>query len=127
VNANLFKTYTTLVPPNGSGDKSTDWTELKLELILALLVCIIWTMFDRRSKNYNQGTYWLRQLIRYGLLVNCFYYGVGKIALTQMHFPTLIRLWGKIRNDSIYAELKRSNRHFQLAEKQFHWLSEYNR
>jgi hypothetical protein len=45
----------------------------------------------------------------------------------EMPDSNTIRLWGKIRNDSIYAELKRSNRHFQLAEKQFHWLSEYNR
>jgi hypothetical protein len=38
-----------------------------------------------------------------------------------------IKLWAVIHNDSIYAELARSNRHFQLAERQFHWLSEYNR
>jgi hypothetical protein len=38
-----------------------------------------------------------------------------------------IILKGKIRNDSIYTVLQRSKRHFQLAEKQFHWLSEYNR
>ncbi len=38
-----------------------------------------------------------------------------------------IRLWGLQRNDSLYVELKRTNRHFQLAEKQFHWLTEYNR
>ena len=38
-----------------------------------------------------------------------------------------IRLWAKIRNDSVYVELVKSRRHFQLAEKQFHWLSEYNR
>ena len=38
-----------------------------------------------------------------------------------------VRLWGKQRNDSLYVVLKRINRHFQLAEKQFHWLSEYNR
>ena len=38
-----------------------------------------------------------------------------------------LRLWGQQRSDSLYIELKRTNRHFQLAEKQFHWLSEYNR
>ena len=38
-----------------------------------------------------------------------------------------IRLYGMIRKDSVFAELKKTNRHFQLAEKQFHWLSEYNR
>ena len=38
-----------------------------------------------------------------------------------------IKLWTKLRNDSLYLELARSNRHFQLTERQFHWLSEANR
>lgn len=38
-----------------------------------------------------------------------------------------VKIWTKIRNDSLYVELTRSKRHFQLAERQFHWLSEYNR
>ncbi len=41
--------------------------------------------------------------------------------------PNTIRLWAKIRNDSVFVELVKSRRHFQLAERQFHWLSEYNR
>jgi hypothetical protein len=36
-------------------------------------------------------------------------------------------LHGKIRTDSVHIQLTRTNRHFQLAERQFHWLSEYNR
>jgi hypothetical protein len=36
-------------------------------------------------------------------------------------------LTGKKQNDSLFVELKKSKRHFQLAEKQFHWLSEANR
>lgn len=38
-----------------------------------------------------------------------------------------IRLWAMIRGDSVYVELARTDRHFQLTERQFHWLSEYNR
>ncbi len=38
-----------------------------------------------------------------------------------------IYLQGKNRKDSLYMELRRSKRHFQLAEKQFHWISEANR
>jgi len=38
-----------------------------------------------------------------------------------------IQLRGLKNNDSLFIELRRSNRHFQLAEKQFHWLSEANR
>ncbi len=37
------------------------------------------------------------------------------------------QLWTTLRGDSLYVELVRSPRHFQLAERQFHWLSEYNR
>ena len=38
-----------------------------------------------------------------------------------------LRLWAKIKDDSIYVELIRSTRKFQLAERQFHWVSEYGR
>ena len=38
-----------------------------------------------------------------------------------------IRLHTMIRGDSVHVELLRTPRHFQLAERQFHWLSEYNR
>jgi hypothetical protein len=45
----------------------------------------------------------------------------------EMPDSNSIILKGKIRNDSVYTVLQRSKRHFQLTEKQFHWLSEYNR
>jgi hypothetical protein len=40
---------------------------------------------------------------------------------------TRLRLWGVVGGDSLVVELARTNRHFQLAERQFHWISEYNR
>ncbi|HRH49023.1 MAG TPA: hypothetical protein PLP23_09735 [Panacibacter sp.] len=39
----------------------------------------------------------------------------------------LLQLRGLYKSDSLYVELKKSNRHFQLTERQFHWLSEQNR
>jgi hypothetical protein len=38
-----------------------------------------------------------------------------------------IDLWGLRGKNSLFITMKKSNRHFQLTEKQFHWLSEYNR
>ena len=38
-----------------------------------------------------------------------------------------IKLWGSRKTDSLYVVLKKSKRHFQLAERQFHWISEANR
>lgn len=45
----------------------------------------------------------------------------------EMPDTNTIRLWTRVRGDSVFADLVRNNRHFQLAERQFHWLSEYNR
>lgn len=36
-------------------------------------------------------------------------------------------LWGLVGADSLRFELQKSDRHFQLAERQFHWISESNR
>ena len=51
--------------------------------------------------------------------------------LFEMHYiipdDRTIKLWGKVRNDSLYFELVRTDRHFQLSENQFHWISESNR
>jgi hypothetical protein len=53
------------------------------------------------------------------------------LPLGSLHFElpdsnTLV-LSGMLRKDSVYALLVRTDRHFQLTERQFHWLSEYNR
>jgi hypothetical protein len=40
---------------------------------------------------------------------------------------SVVRLHTRIRDDSVHVELVRVPRHFQLSERQFHWLSEYNR
>ena len=47
-----------------------------------------------------------------------------KYAMPDSNTIILDGLKGK---DSLHVELKRTNRHFQLAEKQFHWLNERNR
>jgi hypothetical protein len=36
-------------------------------------------------------------------------------------------LWGLVGTDSLRFELQKSDRHFPLAERQFHWISESNR
>ena len=45
----------------------------------------------------------------------------------EMPDTNTILLHGNKRGDSLFVILKKTARHFQLAEKQFHWLSEYNR
>ena len=45
----------------------------------------------------------------------------------EMPDTATVRIWAAVRGDSLYAELVLSERRFQLAERQFHWLSEWNR
>jgi hypothetical protein len=51
--------------------------------------------------------------------------------LFKMHYElpdtNTIRVWTRIRDDSLFVEMARVPRHFQLTERQFHWLSEWNR
>ncbi|MVM33239.1 hypothetical protein GO755_24575 [Spirosoma sp. HMF4905] len=58
-------------------------------------------------------------------------FATDSLPLFTMHYTmpdtNNIVLQGRIRNDSIVVGLKRQKRHFQLAERQFHWLSEANR
>lgn len=45
----------------------------------------------------------------------------------ELRDSTGAMLHGRLRGDSVHVELARTSRHFQLTERQFHWLSEYNR
>jgi len=47
----------------------------------------------------------------------------------QYHIPdsSTITLRGPVKGDTLFVRLKRTNKQYRLAEKQFHWLSEYNR
>lgn len=45
----------------------------------------------------------------------------------ELEAPDRVKLRTVFRGDSLYMECVKSRRHFQLAERQFHWLSEANR
>ena len=62
-------------------------------------------------------------MIRIGLIIAMFLF----TARYEVPDTSTIRLHALIRGDSVHVELARTARHFQLAERQFHWLSEYNR
>jgi len=91
-NANLFHGWTTLVQPNGSGDTSWVYTELKLFLVVAVAACVVWSIADRKRANYTRLLFWLRMSVRYYVAAAALSYGVIKLFLLQMPFPTLSQL-----------------------------------
>ena len=91
-NAHVFHVRETLVLMNGSGDTSYAWAQLWLFLSLAAIGCIVWTVLDRRRAHYERAAYWLRLMVRYYIAAAALSYGIIKLFVLQMSFPTTSQL-----------------------------------
>lgn len=91
-NDHVFHVRETLVAVNGSGDTSWAWTYLWLSLSLAVIGCVVWSLADRRTPSYPRMGYWLRTLVRYYIAIAALSYGIIKLFLLQMPFPSLSQL-----------------------------------
>jgi hypothetical protein len=58
----------------------------------ALIVCVAWSLFDRKSSHYTRTDYWLRNMVRYYMFFTFINYGVLKLWTIQMPRPTLSQL-----------------------------------
>ncbi len=91
-NTRFFHVRDTLVPVNGSGDTSWAWAQVCLYLSLAAIGCVVWSVLDRKRSNYERLAFWLRMIVRYYVAAAALSYGIIKIFLLQMTFPTLSQL-----------------------------------
>jgi hypothetical protein len=91
-NAHIFHVRETLVPMNGSGDTSYAWAQLWLLLSLAAIGCVIWTLLDQKRPHYERPAYWLRLMVRYYIAAAALSYGIIKLFVLQMSFPTTSQL-----------------------------------
>jgi len=88
----LHLSYDITVQPNGSGDTTWNYVQLFIITVLALIGCIIWSIADRKKKNYNRWLYWLLVGVRYYLAYSLIAYGSYKIFKTQFPAPSIGRL-----------------------------------
>ncbi|QBQ40792.1 hypothetical protein E2P86_06350 [Sphingobacterium psychroaquaticum] len=88
----LHYQYDYAIFTNGSGDTSYDWVVLLVLFLLALLGSAIWSLLDRKRKNYDIGYYWLTLFIRYYIALMLINYGAIKLTHSQMPAPGLSRL-----------------------------------
>jgi hypothetical protein len=91
-NARFFHVREHLVAPNGSGDTSWAWARLWLYLSIAGVATAAWSIVDRGRTAYPTLLYWLRTGLRYYLASYALGYGIIKLFLLQMPFPTLSQL-----------------------------------
>jgi len=74
-----------------SGDRTFDWITTFCLLVLAVFATVIWSVFDRRRKNYGSLDKWFRLFIRFAIAGELFTYGIAKVVPLQMPFPFLTR------------------------------------
>ena len=86
------------IVPTGSGDTMAQWASQVNWILLALGATIVWSLLDRRRREYARLAQWFQVYVRFGLASIMFGYGFAKIVPTQMQRPTLERLvepWGE--------------------------------
>lgn len=76
----------------GSGDTSYAWAGFYTYLILAAIGALIWTLLDRRRKEYSLLDFILKNVVRYNVAMAAFGYGIIKVFALQMPEPNLNQL-----------------------------------
>lgn len=73
--------------PSGSGDKTSDFVQLLIVLVFAVVATITWTLLDAKRKEYRKLHEWLRIYVRYVLAFALLSYGIDKVIPNQMIPP----------------------------------------
>src|ERR1700722_9386885 len=73
---------------DGAGDTTYNWAQLWVFVLLAAVGCLVWSILDRRRKNYERLGYYLRTAIRYYVALMCCQYGIIKLFSQQMGRPS---------------------------------------
>lgn len=80
---------------NGSGDRTFDYLLVACLLLIALVVSIVWTLFDRKRLSYPTLHRWLNLYVRFSL---------GEMT-------------ARLR--------RTEERKFLLTDRRFHWINEF--
>jgi hypothetical protein len=76
----------------GSGDTTYNYVQIFCFFLIAILGTIIWSLFDRKRKNYKKLLRFLVIFIAYYVMYMMFSYGFYKIYPLQFSSPSLSRL-----------------------------------
>lgn len=84
--------HETLPHPTGSGDTAHDWADFFFRLLLAAVITLVWSLLDRKRREYVRLHEWLRVYVRFSLAAAMISYGAFKLIPSQMPAPGVDRL-----------------------------------
>jgi hypothetical protein len=77
---------------SGGGDCMFGWVTAFCLLMIATAATVVWSLLDRSRENYAELHKWFRLFLRFALAGRMISYGVVKVFLLQMRYPSLTRL-----------------------------------
>ncbi len=83
---------TITVHPNGSGDTTFNYVQVFCFAVAAVVATLIWTLIDRKHREYSRLHDWLRIFVRFSLASTLIQYGAIKVIQSQFPDPGLDRL-----------------------------------
>ncbi|WP_039799407.1 hypothetical protein [Nocardia araoensis] len=92
VGEHVFGVEAVLHEDSGSGDQAAIWLLIFCELVAAVLITIVWSILDRRRRNYTALRGWFLAFIRLCLGGQMLFYGLAKAIPSQMPAPSLTAL-----------------------------------
>jgi uncharacterized membrane protein YphA (DoxX/SURF4 family) len=99
--AHVFHVSTPLVyQGSGSGDKTFDWVLAFCILVTAVAATAIWSVLDRRRREYQALHKWFTVFLRFAVGSQMLIYGMAKLVPMQMPYPSLTRLMEPFGNFS---------------------------
>lgn len=109
------------LPPSFTGKLISDSTGLYLHtlnvILIALMLCGIWSLVDRRRENYAREAYWFVVLVSYYLALQLFVYGFDKVFKVQFYLPepnTLYTTVGETPRDLLYWTVMGASRPYTI-------------
>src|SRR5437667_2298557 len=77
---------------SASGDCMFGWVTAFCLLVIAAFATVIWSVLDRKRKNYAALHKWVRLFFRFVLAGQMLNYGLAKVIPLQMPYPSLTKL-----------------------------------
>lgn len=78
--------------PGGSGDTTYNYVEVLTCIVLGIIGACIWSIFNKKEKDYDTLMHWFLIFCRYYLAASLISYGYAKIFYSQFQPPTLWKL-----------------------------------
>ena len=74
---------------SGGSDTTYDYVRVLCFALIAVAATVVWSVMDRRRRDYSTLDQWLRTYVRFVVACAMFVYGAGKVVPTQMLPPSL--------------------------------------